>query len=253
MTVWLTIPAKRPPETSTLSKWRAMGYGIAVQVDPDDPHIECAHVLRRREYSGYAKAVNSLIHDVMDWDLESRWFIAAGDDIEPDPQHTPEEIAKECATYFVDLHARECRWIHGERDPQKVATWGVMQPTGDRWGEDERWAQVRYPKEPAYIDRICGSAWIGREFARRMYQGKGPLFEGYWHMHVDEELQEVAKKMGVLWQRRDLIQYHHHAQRAGGDVPDFLKRAYSPEHWKESSELFQRRQSQGFPGHDPIL
>ena len=35
-----------------------------------------------------------------------------------------------------------------------------MQPTGDRFAQGQ-------------IDRIAGSAWIGREFARRAYGGNG--------------------------------------------------------------------------------
>jgi hypothetical protein len=114
----------------------------------------------------------------------------------------------------------------------------------------------------ALIDRVCGSAWIGRDFATRMYQGNGPLWPGYHHMFVDEELQEVAIKMGVLWQRRDLIQIHNHVLRH--PEPGKLKLSSelakaphlakwnTPEHWNESKKLFQDRKATGFPGSDPL-
>jgi hypothetical protein len=82
------------------------------------------------------------------------------------------QIAKECTAHFG-------------------GTFGVMQPTGDRWANGS-------------IDRICGSPWLGREFCTRMYHGKGPMYGGYLHMFGDEELQHVATRLGVLWQRRDL-------------------------------------------------
>ena len=50
-----------------------------------------------------------------------------------------------------------------------LRTFGVMQPTGDRWGERNGIAT---------IDRIAGSPWMGREFCRRMYHGSGPMYNG---------------------------------------------------------------------------
>jgi hypothetical protein len=145
--------------------------------------------------------------------------------------------------------------LHGET---KLSTWGVdsvfgvMQPTGDRWGENEPWARQQFPNAPAYIDRICGSPWMGRELCRRMYQGNGPLFEGYQHMYVDEELQCVAQSLGVLWQRRDLIHYHDHWGRTEGSAPEHLAEATSAAHWDRSRAIFNRRKAEGFPGHEPI-
>ena len=99
---------------------------------------------------------------------------------------------------------------------RRFETFGVMQATGDRWGENEPWARAQFPDAPAYIDRICGSPWIGREFARRMNQGKGPFWREYFHMFADEELQCVAQRLGVLWQRRDLTHHHEHPRRSAG-------------------------------------
>jgi hypothetical protein len=172
------------------------------------------------------------------------WFVTGGDDTEPDANHSAEEIARQCRSYFATLTRDKDGW-GGE-------TFGVMQPTGDRYGADERHLGER---GSAYIDRVCGSPWMGREFCRRMYQGNGPLFEGYFHMGEDEELQAVAQKLGVLWQRPDLIHFHRHWARKNkdrADMPKFLEKANSAEEWQKYKQLFAERKSAGFPGHEPL-
>jgi hypothetical protein len=186
------------------------------------------------------------------------WAVIGGDDVFPDPNHSAEEIARECCEYFVK------RQVEFAGDPvpyedgqlyRHLGTYGVMQPTGDRWGVN--------PDHPnpamrsAYIDRVCGSAWIGREFARRVNQGKGPLWPEYQHMFVDEELQAVATKLGVLWQRPDLTQMHQHEARkvrsyTSADIPPHLKKWAGPEHWKEAEDIFKGRRAAGFPGSEPL-
>jgi hypothetical protein len=126
-----------------------------------------------------------------------------------------------------------------------------MQPTGDRDFGDT---------QGPYIDRVAGSAWIGREFARRMYGGNGPLWPEYTHMGVDEELQAVAIKMGIFWQRQDLVHFHRHwgrplpGERMGNAdrMPAFLEKANSAEEWHRYKRLFAARSARGFPGHEPI-
>lgn len=270
--VWYAIPSARP-DGGTIPQWVDMGYKIAVYLDKCPPigtvcrgertvsSGPCSVTIRDfrsipydhlnypldGKYPGYAKAVNNLVREILMTDPQAEWIVTGGDDVSPDPNHTPEEIARQCSWYFS---------LEGYKEGEPhipAATFGVMQPTGDRWGENEPWARAQYPDAPAYIDRICGSPWMGREFCRRMYGGKGPLFEGYRHMRVDEELQEVAKKLGVLWQRRDLIQYHAHAQREeGGEIPAFLREVYGPAHWEESTKMFESRKAAGFPGYEPI-
>lgn len=192
-------------------------------------------------YRGYARSVNALIAFVLQTDADAEWFIAAGDDTEPDLNHTADEIAFQCADHFAM-----------NKGSGSYRTFGVCQPTGDRYGEDEIHLGSR---GSAYIDRVCGSAWIGREFARRMYGGNGPLWPGYFHNYVDEELMEIALKMGVLWQRRDLTQKHNHWARTAksrADMPKFLERANDPAEWKKAKQLFEDRKRAGFPGHKPI-
>jgi hypothetical protein len=79
-------------------------------------------------------------------------------------------------------------------------------------------------------------------------------------MGEDEELQHVAIKHGVFWQRPDLIHYHDHWGRAReGErlgqrdrMPQFLEKANSPEEWHKYKKLFSERLAAGFPGSDPL-
>jgi hypothetical protein len=263
MSCWLTIPSARPPEEAekVLKLWKERGYKIALWRDNTDCDSQPVNRLidlgfTEPVYPGYAVAVNGLIEMAQAFDSSAEWFVAAGDDIEPDLNHSAEEIAEQCRFHFEDLHGGNA---HHE-------TFGVMQPTGDRWQDTPRTREMFGENRGALIDRVCGSAWIGREFARRAYGGKGPLFPGYQHMFVDEELQAVATKLGVLWQRRDLIQLHRHVLRPQtGDVlavdttvaahlyehAPHLVKWNTKEHWDESKKLFEERKRAGFPGHEP--
>ncbi len=77
----------------------------------------------------------------------------------------------------------------------------------------------------------------------------------FYHMHGDELLQEVAIKYGVLWQRPDLTHYHNHWARkrqSQADMPDFLKKVNSQEHWRESKALLEKLRAEGYPGCGPL-
>lgn len=265
MSVWLTIPSSRPPATANpvLQKWRDMGYKIALWCDRNGPGGKAgvAHVLRFGEYPGYAEAVNILIAEQIAREPAAEWFVIGGDDTLPDPDHTADEIAAQCARRFsmqapattlgvasmpvkkCALEGCGCKYL----DTESCKTFGLMQPTGDRYAGGQ-------------IDRICGSAWIGREFAKRVNQGCGPLWPEYTHMFVDQELQEVAQRLGVLWQRPDLTQLHMQYCRESAaldagvvqaPVPEhILHDGYTPEHWLKYETLFLKRKAEGFLGSE---
>lgn len=227
MSVWFAIPSKRPraEADAVLAKWRALGYRVAVFRDPGDEPLSEVDAVLSMPYPGYARAVNALCASVLLLDEGAEWIVTGGDDIEPDPHNPAGEIAAQCSKHFS-------------------GTCGVMQPTGDPW--------VDYS-----IERICGSPWMGRKFCERANGGRGPLWHEYAHMFCDEELQHVAIKLGILWQRRDLIQVHNHWMRQGAEgidrfkrPPAFLAEANSPEHWDQYQTLFRVRQQRGFPGHE---
>jgi len=232
MSVWYCLPSARA-DGGTIAAWRRAGYDVAVWRDIGAPEID-ADMIIRGTYPGYALATNHLIHDVLRADRYCDWVVAGGDDVMPDPDHDPNDIASECTMHFG-------------------STFGVMQPVGDSWGEDEPWAIRAYPKSRRrYIERICGSPWIGREFCERMYQGRGPFWPEFYHQFVDEHMQAVCEKLGVLWQRYDLTHYHAHALRVHETpVPPWVTLTQGQDHWREAKAIFERLQAGGFAeAHD---
>lgn len=222
MKAWFCIPSARPAAEANkaLRKWSDKGYGIALWRD-DNTDVPICNLLLTGKYPGYAQAVNALAAEVLAQDPGCQFIVDGGDDTTPDPNHSPSEIAQQCVEHFG-------------------GTFGVMQPTGDRWANGS-------------IDRIAGSAWMGREWCERANQGLGPLWHEYFHNFVDDELQNVAIKLGVFWQRPDLIHHHEHWIRAEAEMPQFLKKANSSDQWAHSQRLFNERRNSGFPGHAPLI
>jgi hypothetical protein len=231
VSVWFAIPSARPVSEAqpVLRLWRERGYKIALFRDAKEPMPPIHDLLMIGPYQGYAHAVNTLVAEILVRDREASWIVTGGDDTDPDPRLMAKEIAAECSNHFA-------------------GTFGVMQPVGDRWAG-------------GCIDRICGSPWLGRDFCHRANQGHGPLWHEYTHMFVDEELQNVAIVLGVLWQRMDLTHLHHQFCRVEDRVdwahgrqvmPEFLREANSPAHWEKFRALFQARKAAGFPGSDPL-
>lgn len=217
MSVWFAIPSKRSPADAEkcLGKWRKLGYKIALWRDPGDSPILCDLLLEGR-YKGYHVAVNKLVREILARDPEAQWIVTGGDDIDPVAGKQAEVLARECSQHFQ-------------------GTFGVMQPSGDTW---------------CTPNSFCGSPWMGREFCRRMYGGHGPFSEAYYHMYGDNEMWHVAKALGILWDRPDLVHYHHHWSREGKPEPEFLKLACKAH--GTLAKLFQERKAAGFPGHEPI-
>ena len=259
--VWVTIPSARPVAevAKWAAAWRERGYKIALWRDDLHETIPAGvadSVLCWIEYPGYARAVNVLVHAVCCTYPDAEWFVIGGDDVFPDPNHTAEEIAEQLGAHFG---SRRSAIISGDCDSRgfrpDTHTFGVMQPTGDRWGENPN--HPRPDMRSAYIDRVCGSAWLGREFCRRLYGGNGPLWPEFEHMFVDEHLFRVANKLGVYWPRQDLTHYHAHAGRVkhytSEMIPPHLKKWSSAEHWKEAETIFRRLEAGGFAEADDLL
>lgn len=261
MSVWLTIPSARPPAEvePVLKQWRAMGYRIALWRDEEEvsPQISerCDLIIgSAQKYPGYAQSVNQLIKVVLMYSDGSGdkadWCVAAGDDTLPDPNKTADQIAAECNQYFdkwwgTSFEGYLVRDLPSDWTSDVYATFGVMQPTGDPWRD----------VQGKIIDRIAGSAWLGREWCKRINQGKGPLWTEYTHCFVDEELQCVAQKYGVFWQRPDLTHHHEHWARKSGnvrDMPAHLIEANSAAHWDKYKGIFTARKAAGFPGSEPL-
>ncbi len=249
MSVWFVIPSIRP-NGGTIPLWRKMGYKVAVlrQGEP----IDCEVQIPTGEYRGWAPSVNLLAKWVVEHDQHAEWIVTGGDDYEPDMSKDADDIAFECWEHFGVL-SQICGGTPYD------TTWGVMQPTGDRWGDTPQSRAQYGENRGAYIDRIAGSPWFGREWVKRAYGGNGPMWGEYFHMYGDEELKEVAEKLGVYWPRRDLIQLHKHwgrkpdsAPASRSDIPEFLHQVNTTHHWHESKKIFDTRKAAGWPGSEPL-
>lgn len=225
MSVWVVFPsANEPLCNETAAKWRAQGYRVAVfhntPFTTGSTAIESYYY--QSEYQGYWRSVNYIVERL---GKLPELVVAAADDIDPDPNHTADEIA---AMYF-------------ERFPDGF---GLLQPTGDRQGDliDGKWNS----------QRICGSPWFGRGWIERAYQGKGPMPTHYGHYFGDEELQHVAQKLGVLYQRDDLAQFHRHWSWGWRKIGEYNERN---QHlwWEADACTFKRHRAEGFPGSEPLF
>ena len=218
--VWLVLPsANWKMAQKTFPAWRSKGYKIAV-VCPVGlkaiyEGISDIMVLESDTggYKGWPKSVNYLCKKLMEVDI----IIAAGDDMYPDENYTAEQLRTQFLEHFG-------------------GTLGVMQPYGDKFGS----------MACAECEQICGSAWLGREFRNRVNLGKGPLWEGYFHMFADTELYQVAKKHDCLWIREDLSQYHAHRLRKHHTFIPNIPRG----NFESAKNLYYKRKETGFPGTD---
>jgi hypothetical protein len=238
VSVWLTIPSCRQiaEAKACFGAWRARGYRIALlrQGDP----VEADLLIPTGSYLGWARSINILTREVLRRDPSCMWCVGGGDDTFPDESKTAEQIESDCLAHFmrgrkVGLGDCSFAWVD--------ETLGVMQPIGDL----QAWPGSR-------IDRFAGSPWMGRAWCERSYLGDGPMPSHYHHNFGDEELQEVAIKYGVFWQREDLTHRHEHALRHGTTWPAHLQAINAPEAWKQARDLFNERKRLGFPGSEVI-
>lgn len=200
-----------------LPLWVERGYEVVVLQDRF--RFKCPEGVRvvtpfGNEYRGWYVCCNELARTWVNRDVGL--VVAAGDDMQPDPKHTAQEIAA----------------MFWQRFP---GGYGVMQPIGDTLDG---------------TDRICGSPWFGRGWIERSYQGQGPMHGGYYGFYGDEELLNVAKNQGVLWQHPGLTQYHDHWTRKRIARPHYMDKAQGA--LDRDKALFFARKQAGFPGSEPL-
>lgn len=214
-----------------LPKWVERGYEVVVSQDKYRFDLPAGVRLlppTRSEYIGWPRAVNELVaavlRDTPDYDDDAHedklLFVAAGDDMRPDPVLTAQQMAARYFTKFPD----GC---------------GVMQPTGDDWIDSLG----------RIAERICGSPIFGTGWALRAYGGGvGPLWPGYFNFYADEELLNVAKSLGLLWQDPGTAHYHDHVSRTGKPYPE--THAVTQARWEDDRRLFESRRDAGWPRHE---
>lgn len=207
--VWYAIPsANTARAVACLAVWRSRGYRTAVFLDEGAPSVG-ADLEVRGAYPGYFAAVNRLVTHI---GPTADVVVTGGDDMYPDPDHAPSDIARQFYTRFPDGA-------------------GVMQPVGDTL---------------TGTDQICGSPWFGRGWLLRAYEGQGPFHPGYTAFFGDEELLHVARQQGRLWQRPDLVQRHDHYTRPGGPpIEPYQER--NQRYWAMDQQLFHERRDAGWP------
>lgn len=250
MSVLYCIPTANPQRcSSTFQKWKDMGYLTAALTDDPKftttPIANCDYKVTVSSYRGWAASTNHLIKLFLDnggLPLPINWFVAGGDDMDPDPNERADEIARECEDYFQNFNRRVPINNTGEpisSNPNFLPTLGVMQPHGDT---------LRGTQD------ICGSPWLGRFYCLLANQGRGPLWPDYLHFFADEELFNVAgpDHQNLLLSRPDLTQYHHHYFRKGEPTPTDYQ-IHSRNHWHHDKRLFLQRKANGFPGSELAL
>jgi hypothetical protein len=209
---WVVMPTAGAAHVpATVSRWKAKGYKLALFCD-EGMHIDGADLIVSGTYRGVWNACNETARAALEHGAEVCLF--AGDDMEPDPHHTAEEIAAQYLERFPDGS-------------------GLMQPCGD-------------PQGDGAARRICGSAWFGREWIRGAYEGRGPTNGDYWHFFGDEELALVGEQLGLLWWRPDLTQFHRHW--SWGHMPKQAYHTKNQHWWYRDRDLFEARRAAGFPG-----
>jgi hypothetical protein len=213
--IFYAIPSANPGRAQeTLRRWKERGYQTAVLLDPGAPKIEADFVTWAvPSYPGYFPAMNDLTRVLQPL---ADIVVFGGDDMFPDPTQDAQQIGAKFVERFPDFL-------------------GVLQPIGDQGIPG--------------VETICGSPWVGREFLRRAYEGKGPWWGGYRAYYGDQEMKEVAEKLGCLWMEKSLTQHHAHFSRPGG-MPKMPYQVQNEQrHWHPDKALFYQRRAAGFPGH----
>lgn len=193
--------------TLATEKWRGQGYDVFVYLNNDTPRIPGAYCVWGM-YGGWYTSCNILTRIADDYLA----VVCAADDMDPEPNRTAGSIVDECYSLYGDL------W--------------VMQPVGD---------------DLPGVKTICGSPWLSSEWRRLAYNGKFALPGWYYHQFGDNEMMEVTSELGVLHQREDLMQYHHHWIRPGAGINRTDYQAKFATYWESDKYIYNWRKARGWP------
>lgn len=222
--VYALIPVvKKERAQAAEHRWTSMGYRVLFYQDPGTRPFGLEKHTRSwiAPYRGVWNATNDLAR--MAYLLGAEVCLFVGDDMDPDPNHDAEAIATQYLNRFPD-------------------GFGLMQPCGDPQGVDGTGRSA--------AARICGSVWFGRGWIERAYGGRGPTPGEYYHFYADEELALVGEKLGVMWWRPDLTQWHHHWSFGASKREWYHDKAQTQ--WDRDKRLFGERRNRAFIEADPL-
>jgi hypothetical protein len=225
MAVCFAIPTAASFATAArcLNAWKARGYRTAFIYERSDlAALPADHRVQQVRHGGYAASVNRLIASVLKAMPDCSIVVTGGDDTFPVTGLTAPELETQFFARFPD-------------------SLGVMQPTGDPW------CGSRGPDGRRSNEISAQSPWLGRAFCERAYQGHGPYWPQYFHYFADTELQAVAERLKVFWQRPEIADYHDNWKRRGAPRPKYLYEARQRR--TNDEDLFLARRAGGFPGH----
>ena len=200
-------------------KWIERGYDAMILLDPPnwlvsaEPRLHLIH--GPIPFPGYYKVINTLTTAAFDAGADVVTCI--GDDMLPDPIRTAEDIAQ--------MYLK--RFPKGE---------GILQAVGDAQGEKigGEWNS----------QRICGSPTFGRNWFSEGYPYEGGFCSQYRSFYGDEDLQNVAKKKGLLWQELTLKIDHLHWAFGRSHKQPYHDKAQK--NWDEDAKTFQHRKAADF-------
>lgn len=219
MTVCFAVPSAAPIEEAgrCLMAWRDMGYLTAIaHEDADRSVLDVDLRILQASYPGWPLSINKLAKAALAKWPACQVIVTGGDDVYPDPLKRADEIEREFIAHFM-------------------GTLGVMQPTGDDW-------------RPKSLNTKAHNPWLGREWCERSYCGNGPMPGYYYHCHADLELQEIAVRHGLFWQRADVVQKHAHWKRDKRPKPARTIRAL--EKVDHDRSVYEQRKAADFPEHE---
>lgn len=217
---WVVFPAADPNRGwACAKKWIDRGFQALVLVDnPLWIHTSemSFHLMQGPSvFPGYYKVANAITMEAFKRGAELVTCI--GDDMLPDPTRTADDIQ---VMYFK-------RFPNGE---------GVLQATGDEQGEkiNGEWNS----------QRICGSPTFGRGWYETGYKEIGGFCSQYRSFYGDEDLLNVAKKRGVLWQEPSIKIDHVHW--AFGRAVKQTYHDAAQKNWEADQKVFFERKAAGF-------
>lgn len=200
--------------------WRAKGYKTLVYMDA--PNLRCnADIViygAGCAYPGYYRLIGTLARQAFDKGADVVTCI--GDDMLP-----PEQGAE---------------WVAEDYFKRYKTGLGVYQGCGDEQGKDETGT-------PAAA-RICGSPTFGKDWSNRAYKGAGAFCDIYGSYYGDEDLFNVARKLGLLWLEPSVTIKHLHWSWGWTQIQDYHQR--NQRGWEQDQRIFFTRRAAGFPGSE---